>query len=130
MGAQQTNIDVIANNMANVNTSGFKRERTEFKTLLYQTMQRASLDPVGGRGPVNLQVGLGVRAQATSRTFETGNLEITNNNMDFAIDGPGFFCCAAHPRSIGIYKRWQFAPKPARRWLYYACYKRWIYDFV
>ena len=91
MSAQMTNMDLIGNNMANVNTSGFKRERLEFKSLLYQTMQRASLDPVGGRGPVNLQIGLGVRPIATSRVFDTGNLEITGNALDFAINGPGFF---------------------------------------
>ncbi|MCL2415594.1 MAG: flagellar basal body rod protein FlgG [Defluviitaleaceae bacterium] len=91
MNAQSTNVDLIANNMANVNTTAFKKERLEFKSLLYQTLQRASLDPAGGAGPVNLQVGLGVRPVATSRIFDVGNLEVTNNSMDFAIDGPGFF---------------------------------------
>ncbi|MCL2171594.1 MAG: flagellar basal-body rod protein FlgG [Defluviitaleaceae bacterium] len=112
MGAQQTNIDLIANNMANVNTSGFKRERMEFKSLLYQTMQRASLDPVGGRGPVNLQVGLGVRAMATSRTFDTGNLEITNNNMDFAIDGPGFFAVQRAEEQVAFTRDGNFRLSP------------------
>jgi len=92
MTAQQTNVDLIANNLANVNTTAYKRERMEFKTLLYQTMRRSTEDPVTGViGPNNLQVGLGVRPIATSRVFETGNLERTDNNLDVAINGPGFF---------------------------------------
>jgi len=92
MTAQQTNVDVIANNLANVNTAGFKRERVEFKSLLYQTMHRATVDPgTGVVGPSNLQVGLGVRPISTTRIFEMGNLERTDNNLDFAINGPGFF---------------------------------------
>ena len=92
MTAQQNNVDLIANNLANVNTTGFKRSRMEFKSLLYQTMQRATIDPVTGfAGPSNLQIGLGVRPIATTRNFEVGNLERTDNNLDFAINGPGFF---------------------------------------
>ena len=92
MTAQQTNVDVIANNLSNVNTTAFKRERTEFKTLMYQTMRRSTEDPVTGIiGPNNLQVGLGVRPIAVSRVFEMGNLERTDNNLDFAINGQGFF---------------------------------------
>ena len=93
MHAQQTKVDTIGNNLANVNTTAFKRERLEFKSLLYQTLARADLDPVNlmGTRPVNLQVGLGVRAAATSRNFERGNLQITNIPLDFAIDGAGFF---------------------------------------
>ena len=92
MTAQQTNVDLIANNLANVNTAGFKKERMEFKSLLYQTMQRATVDPgTGVIGPSNLQVGLGVRPIATTRIFEMGNLERTDNNLDFAINGSAFF---------------------------------------
>jgi len=92
MTAQQTNVDLIANNLANVNTAGFKKERMEFKSLLYQTMSRATIDPTTGFvGPSNLQVGLGVRPIATTRIFEMGNLERTENNLDFAINGPAFF---------------------------------------
>jgi len=92
MTAQQTNVDLIANNLANVNTAGFKKERMEFKSLLYQTMSRATVDPgTGFVGPSNLQVGLGVRPIATTRIFEMGNLERTENNLDFAINGPAFF---------------------------------------
>lgn len=92
MTAQQSNVDVIANNLANVNTTGFKRERMEFKSLLYQTLSRATIDPITGAvGPSNLQIGLGVRPISTTRIFEMGNLENTGNNLDFAINGPGFF---------------------------------------
>ncbi|MCL2236021.1 MAG: flagellar basal-body rod protein FlgG [Defluviitaleaceae bacterium] len=92
MTAQQTNVDVISHNLANVNTTAFKKERLEFQSLLYQTMRRATMDQATMvQGPTNLQVGLGVRPIATSRVFEMGNLERTDNQFDFAINGPGFF---------------------------------------
>ena len=92
MSSQQLNVDTIANNLANVNTTGFKRERLEFKTLLYETMQRADLDRANHPGrPVNLQVGHGVRPVAVSRSFTPGNIQITENPLDFALQGPGFF---------------------------------------
>jgi flagellar basal-body rod protein FlgG len=93
MTSQQMNVDTISNNLANVNTYGYKKERLEFKSLLYQTMERASLDPANGTNrPVNLQVGLGVRPIATARIFDIGSFERTNNKLDFAIEGDGFFC--------------------------------------
>ena len=92
MSAQMFKIDTITNNIANVNTTGFKRERVEFKTLLYETMQRADLDPVNMTGrPVNLQVGHGVRPAATTRIFSQGSLQRTDRDMDFAIEGSAFF---------------------------------------
>jgi flagellar basal-body rod protein FlgG len=92
MISQQHNVDNIANNLANVNTAGFKKERMEFKTLLYETMRRADLDPANRTGrPVNLQVGHGVRPIAVSRMFTMGNLQRTDSAQDFAIEGPGFF---------------------------------------
>jgi flagellar basal-body rod protein FlgG len=92
MTAQQFYVDNIAHNLSNVNTVGFKRERTEFHSLLYQTMRRADLDPANMTGrPVNLQVGLGVRPSAVSRIFTTGNFQRTDNLLDFAIEGDGFF---------------------------------------
>ncbi|MCL2754000.1 MAG: flagellar basal-body rod protein FlgG [Defluviitaleaceae bacterium] len=92
MTAQQTNVDLIAHNLANVNTTGFKRERMEFQSLLYQTMRRATVDPATDiMGPTNLQIGLGVRPIATTRSFEMGNLERTEGLTDFAINGPAFF---------------------------------------
>jgi flagellar basal-body rod protein FlgG len=92
MIGQQQNVDTIANNLANVNTFGYKKERMEFKTLLYETIQRADLDPANQTGrPVNLQVGHGVRPVATARTFTDGNFERTDNKQDVAIEGDGFF---------------------------------------
>lgn len=92
MITQQQHVDNIAHNLANVNTAGYKKERMEFKTLLYETMKRADLDPANGTGrPVNLQVGHGVRPVAVSRIFTTGNLQRTDNPQDVAIAGDGFF---------------------------------------
>jgi flagellar basal-body rod protein FlgG len=92
MTAQMLKIDTVTNNIANVNTTGFKRERLEFKTLLYETMQRADLDPVNMTGrPVNLQVGHGVRPSATTRIFSQGSMQRTDRPMDFAIEGSAFF---------------------------------------
>jgi flagellar basal-body rod protein FlgG len=92
MTAQQLNVDTIANNLANVNTYGYKKERLEFKTLLYETMKRASLDPANQSGqPVNLQVGHGVRPIAVSRIMMQGSLQRTDNPQDFSIEGDGFF---------------------------------------
>jgi len=92
MNAQLFQIDVLSNNLANVNTTGFKRERVEFKSLLYETMRRADLDPVNMTGrPVNLQVGHGVRPAATTRIFSQGMLQTTGRFQDFAIEGNGFF---------------------------------------
>ena len=92
MTAQQFFVDNISHNLANVNTVGFKKGRVEFNSLLYQTMRRADLDPANMTGrPVNLQVGLGVRPVAVSRIFTQGNLQMTHNSLDFAIEGDAFF---------------------------------------
>jgi flagellar basal-body rod protein FlgG len=92
MTSQMLQIDNISNNLANVNTTGFKRERIEFKTLVYETMRRADLDPVNMTGrPVNLQVGHGVRPLAVSRSFMQGPLQRTENHTDVAIEGEGWF---------------------------------------
>jgi flagellar basal-body rod protein FlgG len=92
MTSQMLQIDNISNNLANVNTTGFKRERIEFKSLLYETMRRADLDPANMTGrPVNLQVGHGVRPAAVSRIFMQGPLQRTDNHTDVAIEGDGWF---------------------------------------
>ena len=90
MVAQQFNVDVISNNLANVNTTAYKKERVEFKDLLYETMGRAYILEDRGR-PVNLQVGHGVAISATAKDFATGSFEKTDNPYDLAIDGDGFF---------------------------------------
>ncbi len=90
MKAQQLNMDTISNNLANVNTTGYKKQKVEFKDLLYANMRTTNL--VDGEGsPVNLQVGHGVMPVATTRLFTTGNLERTDNPFDMAINGEGFF---------------------------------------
>jgi flagellar basal-body rod protein FlgG len=92
MTSQQLNVDTIAHNLANVNTYGYKKEKLEFKSLLYETIKTADKDPNSQIGmPVNLQVGHGVRPMATSRYFTRGSFEITENPLDLAIDGDGFF---------------------------------------
>jgi len=92
MQAQQTNIDNIANNLANVNTTGFKKARIEFQDILYQNYRRAgTATAVGSIVPVNLDVGYGTRAVATSREFAPGAVSITKNPTDLAIAGNGFF---------------------------------------
>ncbi|TCT14006.1 flagellar basal-body rod protein FlgG [Natranaerovirga pectinivora] len=91
MTTQQLNVDTISNNLANVNTTGFKKERVEFKSLLYHTMENATSNENGAGRPVALQVGHGVRPVATSVNFSQGTIERTDNAFDFAIDGKGFF---------------------------------------
>ncbi len=90
MIAQQMNVDVLSNNLANVNTTSYKKERVEFKDLLYETMDRARVITDNGK-PVNLQVGHGTTAVATVKNFETGSPEETGNPLDFFIDGEAFF---------------------------------------
>jgi flagellar basal-body rod protein FlgG len=92
MEAQQTQLDTISHNLANVGTNGFKRGHVVFEDLIYQNLRQAgaaSSDQT--QLPTGLQVGLGVRSVATSRNFSQGNLQQTSNNLDLAIKGPGFF---------------------------------------
>ncbi len=92
MQSQQLNLDVIANNLANVNTTGFKKSKIEFQDLLYQTTRQAGADQGGGNLlPTGLQVGHGSRAVATSKIFTTGELTATGERLDVAIQGDGFF---------------------------------------
>src|SRR5512137_2916990 len=90
--AQQTQIDVIANNLANVSTTGFKRSRAVFEDLLYQTLrQPGAQSSQQTELPSGLQIGTGVRPVATERIHTQGNLNQTGNNKDVAIQGNGFF---------------------------------------
>src|SRR4051812_39573818 len=92
MTAQQANIDNVANNLANVNTTGFKKSRVEFEDLVYQQVKTAGTPTSQeAEAPVGLETGLGTRAVATARNFSTGNLRNTNNPLDLAIEGNGFF---------------------------------------
>jgi flagellar basal-body rod protein FlgG len=92
LDAQQTQMDVIANNLANVSTNGFKRSRAVFEDLLYQTLrQPGAQSSQQTQLPSGLQVGTGVRPVATERIFTQGNLQQTGNSKDVAIQGQGFF---------------------------------------
>ena len=92
MLAQQMNVDVISNNIANMNTTGFKRGRAEFHDLLYQDMRRAgsASSDAGTIVPSGVQVGLGVKTSAVYRITEQGNINITDNPLDIAINGRGY----------------------------------------
>jgi flagellar basal-body rod protein FlgG len=90
--SQQFNIDVISNNVANVNTTGYKKSRAEFQDLLSQTYSAAgALTSQGTTDPVGVQVGLGVQVSATQRIFLPGSIAQTGNPLDLAIQGDGFF---------------------------------------
>jgi len=92
LDAQQTNMDVIANNLANVSTNGFKRQRAVFEDLLYQTIRQPGAQSSEQTTlPSGLQIGTGVRPVATERLHSQGNLSQTNNSKDVAIKGQGFF---------------------------------------
>ncbi len=91
MLAQQTNVDNISNNLANVNTVGYKQEKTEFKSLLYQTLQTRTTTANGEQKPISAQVGLGTRVASNTSIFTQGALLDSGSDTDFAIDGNGFF---------------------------------------
>jgi len=92
MAAQQLNVEVISNNIANMNTVGFKRQRAEFQDLLYQTLERAGAQSSdqGTIVPTGVQVGAGVKAGSTYRITEQGAMTQTGNKLDVAIQGRGF----------------------------------------
>jgi len=92
MESQQMNLDVISNNLANVNTTGYKKSKLEFQDLLYQTTRAAGSEQGGGNQvPASLQIGQGSMPVTTSRVFTTGELSQTGNHLDVAIQGDGFF---------------------------------------
>ena len=91
MISQQTNVDTIANNLANVNTTGYKSEVAEFKSLLYQTIQTKTTTANGDNKPVGAQVGLGVLNSAITSIFKQGSMLASESNTAFAIQGDGLF---------------------------------------
>jgi flagellar basal-body rod protein FlgG len=92
MEAQQLQIDVISNNLANVNTTGFKRGRADFQDLLYQTLQAPGSSGSSGKElPTGIQLGQGVRPVSVQKIFTTGDMQQTQNELDVAIEGDGFF---------------------------------------
>ncbi len=92
MVGQQFNIDTISNNLSNVNTTGFKKQRAEFEDLLYQTLLMAGTPATEvTEVPTGIQVGHGVKVSATQKMFEQGSLQSTENKLDLALEGEGFF---------------------------------------
>ena len=92
MEAQQTQLDVISNNLANVSTNGFKRASAVFEDLMYQNLRQVGANSSEqSQLPTGLQLGLGVRTVATSRSFAQGNLQQSGNKLDVAVQGNGFF---------------------------------------
>ncbi|AWU93989.1 flagellar basal-body rod protein FlgG [Azospirillum ramasamyi] len=93
MIAQQLNVETISNNIANSTTTGYKKQRAEFQDLLYQNFRRigSTSSDAGTIVPTGVQVGAGVRVAAVARVLEQGNLNITDNKLDVAINGSGYF---------------------------------------
>ena len=92
MEAQQLNIDTIANNLANVNTAAFKRSKANFHDLLYQTLRAPGQSATTGTVvPSGIQIGAGVKLSSVDKMFTEGTTQITKNQFDFMIEGPGFF---------------------------------------
>ena len=92
MKAQEVRVDVIANNLANVNTAGFKKTQAQFQDLLYQTLRPAGIAEFQGQVvPTEMQVGHGVKLSSTQKVFTQGELQKTQNDLDLAINGDGFF---------------------------------------
>ena len=101
MKGQQTNIDVISNNLANVNSSGFKKSRVDFEDLMYQTLnQPGSPDTQGSQIPVGIEKGHGTTVSSTQKIFTIGDLQNTDNPLDIVIEGDGFLQVARPDGSI------------------------------
>lgn len=95
MNSQQTNMDVVSNNLANVNNSGFNRSRAEFEDLIYANLERPRHEEDAARStPAGIQVGHGARVSSILKDFSQGSMEETNNELDVAIEGEGFFAIA------------------------------------
>lgn len=104
MIAQQMNLDVIANNLANVNTPGFKKSRADFQDLMYQIIQEPGTSEQQGISPNGIQLGLGVRTASVGKIHSQGDFESTSNPFDVAIEGDGFFQVAL-PNGDQVYTR-------------------------
>jgi len=108
MAAQETKLDTISNNLANVSTTGYKRQNAEFEDLLYQNIRSAAPTASGGAQPSGTQVGTGVRVVTTSRSFAQGATQQTNNPLDMAIEGQGFFTVTKANGEIGYTRNGNF----------------------
>lgn len=98
MNAQQTNVDTIANNLANVNSAGYKAQGARFKSLLYQELKTKTVQTTGS--PVNSDVGLGVRVSSINSFFTQGSLQDNDSSSAFAIQGDGFFAYSTDATTI------------------------------
>lgn len=102
MEAQKLNIDVISNNLANVNTTGFKKSRADFQDLIYQTLKApGTASAEGAQTPTGIQIGLGVRPVAVQKIFQQGDFANTANSLDLGIEGDGFFQILMPDGTIG-----------------------------
>jgi len=109
MAAQTLNMDVIANNLANVSTSGFKKSRADFQDLLYQIMKvPGSPTSADTMSPTGIQVGLGVKTGAVTKVFTEGDIVQTENKLDVAIEGTGFFQVALPDGNIAYTRSGNF----------------------
>lgn len=116
MQAQQTNMDVIANNMANTNTVGFKKSRAEFEDLMYNTIKEPGAQTgLNSITPTGVQVGLGVKTAAVNKDFDQGSTQITKNPFDLEIEGPGFFPVQLPNGQIGYTRDGAFKKGPDGR---------------
>jgi flagellar basal-body rod protein FlgG len=109
MVAQQTQIDTITNNISNINTVGFKKNRAEFADLMYQVAEYAGTSTSQSSiSPTGIEIGLGVRPTAIAKMFNQGNFKETGNNMDLAITGSGFFQIQRPDGTIGYTRNGSF----------------------
>ena len=117
MMAQQLNVEVISNNIANMSTSGFKRQRAEFQDLLYQNLRRVGTNSsdAGTIVPAGVQVGLGVKTAAVNRIMTQGNLDNTENKLDIAIQGRGWFRVELPSGEDAYTRSGSLTPRPTSR---------------
>jgi flagellar basal-body rod protein FlgG len=109
MEAQQLCMDTISHNLSNINTTGFKRSKIEFKDLIYETLKEpGSRNPEGEIAPVGIEVGLGVKPASTQKIFQQGSLTRTGNDLDVAIQGEGFFQIALPDGTIAYTRNGAF----------------------
>ncbi|MDJ0980674.1 MAG: flagellar basal-body rod protein FlgG [Kiloniellales bacterium] len=114
MLAQQLNVEVISNNIANMTTTGYKRQRAEFQDLLYQDLRRVGSESsdAGTVVPSGIQLGLGVQPAAVYRIVEQGNLTVTENPFDLAINGRGYFTVELPSGDTGYTRAGSFQVSP------------------
>jgi flagellar basal-body rod protein FlgG len=101
MAAQQLNVDVIANNLANVNTTGYKKSRADFQDLMYETLQLPGATTAAGTQlPTGIQVGMGTRPMGVQKMFSQGDYNQTGNELDLAVEGKGFFKVVSNDEEV------------------------------